>query len=261
MQTVSYATKAPKVTKRTIDTYRRQGFVQVPAIISKEEAEEFRQAALALVPRLKSYAQGKAKDVFTQLVNVWREDETMKQLTLHPNVGAVAEQLAGIPLRLWHDHLLIKQPHNNAPTEFHQDQPFWPHARPRHTLSAWIALVDVPVERGCMTFIPASHRRTDLRPQDLTDAHDLLSLSPDLAWSPRVTIPLRAGDCTFHHGYCAHMATPNFTDEPRVAHVVIFMDAETTYTGAKHVITDPLGLRPGDRLDGELFPLVAKDVP
>ncbi len=257
MQTVSYATKAPKVTKRMIDTYRRQGFMHVPAIISKEEAEEFRQAALALVPRLKSYAQGKAKDVFTQLVNVWREDATMKQLTLHPNVGAVAELLAGIPLRLWHDHLLIKQPQNNAPTEFHQDQPFWPHANTRHTLSAWIALVDVPVERGCMTFIPRSHTRSGLRPQNLHNEHDLLSLWPELVWRERVTVPLRAGDCTFHHGLCPHMATANLTAEPRFAHVVIFMDAATTYSGARHVVTDPLGLAVGAPLDGPLFPLVA----
>ena len=237
----------------TITTYLRQGFVHIPGIITPDEAAEFREAALACAQRLQSYHTGK---VFTQLVNVWREDETMRRLTRHPNIGAVAQRLAGMPLRLWHDHILIKQPHNNAPTEFHQDQPFWPHGTSRHTLSAWIALIDVPVERGCMTFIPGSHSRTDLRPQNLSDAHDLFSLSPDLIWQPRVTIPLRAGDCTFHHGYCAHMATSNATDEPRVAHVVIFMDAATTYSGKKHVVTDPLQLEQGQPLDGELFPLV-----
>ncbi len=76
-------------------------------------------------------------------------------------------------------------------------------------------------------------------------------------WEPRVTIPLRAGDCTFHHARCAHMATPNLTDEPRVAHVVIYMDATTTYRKQRHVVTDPLGLEEGQRLDGELFPAIA----
>ena len=50
------------------------------------------------------------------------------------------------------------------------------------------------------------------------------------------------------------MATPNFTDEARFAQIIIFMDAATTYTGAKHVITDPLGLAVGAPLDGSLFP-------
>jgi ectoine hydroxylase-related dioxygenase (phytanoyl-CoA dioxygenase family) len=250
-------TTAEALDRKTIRDYRRQGFVHIPGVISKQEAAEYRAAALDLVPRIKSHAKGKASKVFTQMVNVWREDETMRRLTLHPNIGAIAERLAGIKLRLWHDHVLIKQPHNEAPTEFHQDQPYWPHASCRHALSAWIALVDVPVERGCMTFIPGSHSATDLKAQDLTDAHSLFDMRSDLEWAPRITIPLRAGACTFHHARCAHMATPNFTDDPRVAHVVIFMDAKTTYVEQRHVVTNPLGLKAGQVLDHELFPKVA----
>src|SRR5204863_6240188 len=119
---------------------------------------------------------------------VWREDDAMKRLTLHPNVAAAAEKIAGVKLRLWHDQILIKQPHNNKPTEFHQDQPYWPHANSTNPISAWIALVDVPVERGCMTFLPGSHRRTDLPAQNLSDARSLFAICPDFAWSPRVTV-------------------------------------------------------------------------
>ena len=184
----------------------------------------------------------------------------MRALTLHPNVGAVAEQLAGVPLRLWHDQILIKDPHNQKATEFHQDQSYWPHRDSTHPLSAWIALGDVPVERGCMTFIPGSHRHTELASLDLMDGQGLFRACPELTWEPRVTIPLRAGDCTFHHGRCAHMATPNGTDEPRVAHVVIFMDATTRYQkrrdGQPHPVTDPLGLTEGALLEGDMFPRV-----
>jgi hypothetical protein len=34
------------------------------------------------------------------------------------------------------------------------------------------------------------------------------------------------------------------------------MDEGTTYTGAPHVVTDPLGLRPGQRMDHEMFPRI-----
>ena len=71
-----------------------------------------------------------------------------------------------------------------------------------------------------------------------------------------MTVPLKAGDCTFHHSRCAHMASPNRTDEPRVAHVIIFTDVTTTYSGKAHVVTDPLEMAAGDQLDGELFPSV-----
>jgi ectoine hydroxylase-related dioxygenase (phytanoyl-CoA dioxygenase family) len=259
MSNTETLTTPANLSDQTIQAYRRDGFVHVPGIIAKAEANEFRRVGLELQHKLLSHtAGGVAEKIFTQLVNVWRQDERMKRLTLHPNVARVAEKLAGVDLRLWHDQVLIKQPRNSAPTEFHQDQPYWPHAGSSNPISCWIALCDVPVERGCMTFIPGSHRRTDLSVQNLSDARSLFAICPDLQWSPRVTVPLRAGDCTFHHGRCAHMATPNFTDEPRVAHVVIFTDAATTYDGRRHVVTDPLNLTAGQVLEHPMFPRAAE---
>ena len=99
-------------------------------------------------------------------------------------------------------------------------------------------------------------RHTDLTAQNLLDGRDLFGKCPDLEYEERVTLPLKAGDCTFHHARCAHMAVPNQTDRPRVAHVVIFMDQTTTYVEKNHVITDPLDLQEGERIEGELFPAV-----
>lgn len=234
--------------------YRDNGFVRVREMLSREEAARFRAAALEYSQSAAAYA---TSEIFQQLVSVWRDDETLRALTLSKKVGGVAEQLAGVPLRLWHDHLLIKQPGKSRATEFHQDQPYWPHAQSTQPISCWIALQDVPVERGCMTFLPGSHLRTDLPAQALDNDKSLFSICPELEWSERVTVPLRAGDCTFHHGRCAHMATPNLTDEARVAHVIIFMDASTTFSGRSHVVTNPLDLDNGAALDGELFPRVA----
>src|SRR2546423_3442700 len=101
-------TTAETLSDELIQTYRRDGFVHVPGIISKAEAQQFREAALGCSAKMKSYSDG---GIFTQLVNVWREDDVMRRLTLHPNVGAAAERLAGVKLRLWHDQILIKQPH------------------------------------------------------------------------------------------------------------------------------------------------------
>ena len=107
-----------------------------------------------------------------------------------------------------------------------------------------------------MTFLPGSFKHTDLPAQNLSDARSLFQIEPEFVWFPRVTVPLKAGDCTFHHGRCAHMATPNFTDDPRVAHIVIFMETSTAYSGRGHVVTDPLGLTIGEPITGDLFPLM-----
>jgi ectoine hydroxylase-related dioxygenase (phytanoyl-CoA dioxygenase family) len=237
-----------------IDFYRAHGFVRVRGIISREEADAFRDIALDISEREASYS---SSDIFDQHVNVWTKDDGIKKLTFHPQIARVAEILAGVPLRLWHDQILIKKPHNKAATEFHQDQPYWPHSESPNPISCWIALCDVPVERGCMTFIPDSHFCTDLEAQNFGDARSFFNIAPDLEFNPRVSVPLKKGDCTFHHGRCAHMATPNFTDDPRVAHVVIFVDASARYNGRPHVITKPLGFEVGAPLEGDLFPLAA----
>ncbi|MDQ3327571.1 MAG: phytanoyl-CoA dioxygenase family protein [Chloroflexota bacterium] len=251
MSVATYGTTPETLSADTIQTYRQQGFVHVPGIISPEEVAEFRDASLALAERMQSF---NANGIFTQLVNAWHEDETMQRLTMHPNIAGVAEKLAGIPLRLWHDQVLIKQPHNMKPTEYHQDQPLWPHDNTRTSISAWVALVDVPVERGCMTFIPGSQSRTDLAPMNLGRADSFFEDAPELVWQQRVTVPLRAGDCTFHNSRTLHMANDNATDEPRVAHIILMMDAETTYRPQGHPVTDPLNLKEGDPLTGEMFP-------
>jgi len=242
-----------QITPELVDFYRDNGFVRVRGMVSRERALELGRAAGEFAA---ARNDPNGSPIFQQLVNVWREDETLRGLTLDARIGGIAGQLAGGPLRLWHDQLLIKTPRNGAATHWHQDQPYWPHAGSSHPISMWIALCDVPVEKGCMTFLPGSHRRTDLAAQNLASATSLFEICPDLQWESRVTLPLRAGDCTFHHGRCAHSATPNLTDEARIAHVVIWMDAQTTYTGAPHVVTQPLSLEIGEPLGGELFPRV-----
>ncbi|MFD0684372.1 phytanoyl-CoA dioxygenase family protein [Actinomadura fibrosa] len=236
-----------------VTAYRESGFVRVRGVLTPGQVERFRTAAEAFLAAHRAESLER-QAVFSQLVNVWQRDRTLRDLTLDRRLGRIAEQLAGFPLRLWHDQMLVKEPHNNAATQFHQDRPYWPHAGDRLPLSAWIALVDVPPERGCMTFLPGTQDRTGLRPQDLHHEEDLFMTDPSLRWIPRVTVPLRAGDCTFHSGYTGHMALPNRTDQARLAHVTIYMDARTRYSGTPHVVTDALGLAAGDRLDGENFP-------
>ena len=254
--------EAHDITPQMIRQYRDNGFVRVPGVISGKQAAYYFDAAMRLIEKMRSdqiaHKDGFIEfEIFSQLVNAWRRDDEMRSLTFHPNVGEAAQVLSGGPLRLWHDHILCKMPQNDASTEFHQDQPYWPHDNCPNPISAWIALCDVPVERGCMTFIPKSHLKTDLQVQHLNDPRSLFTICPELEYYPRVTMPLKAGDCTFHHGRCAHMATPNLTDLSRMAHVVIYMAHDTRYREITHILTDPLELTGGAPLDGPLFPTVA----
>ena len=112
----------------------------------------------------------------------------------------------------------------------------------------------MPAGAGLHDVHPGPQDRRDIRPIDLTDSTDMFEAAEDLRYQPRVTIPLHAGDVTFHNGYTPHSANSNETDEVRLAHVVIYVDRDLTYSGAAHVCTDPLDLTVGGPLPDESFP-------
>ena len=244
---------ADEITDEMLETYRRDGVVKVPQVITSDEVATFRQASLDI---LEAMPQNPDRP-FNQKVNVWREDEVLKGLTKHPNVAAVAEKIADVRLRIWHDHILAKMPELGVPTAFHQDLVKWPYDRGTNALSAWIALQDTPVEMGCMSFIQGSHDMMDVQDMGTANQDAWRENAPEIEWRGRVTLPLQAGDCTFHHGMTFHTAGPNLMADWRVAHVIIFVDVEARYTGKKHVVTDPLGLAPGSLPPGDVFPPVA----
>ena len=123
-------------------------------------------------------------------------------------------------------------------------------------LSAWVALVDVPQNRGCMSYIPGSHAFTNLEAQDLGDAADLFRRCPELQWQQSVTVPVKAGDVVWHHARTAHRAEANRTDTDRVVVSVIYMPQTTRFTGGKHICTEGRDYAVGELLAGDCFPVV-----
>ena len=241
-----------------VDSYRENGYVHIPQVLSPVEVTAYREGAREAYETRTAYNADDDK-TFKQILQLWKTDGRCGS-SASTGLATIATQLAGVPLRLWHDQLLIKAPHNGAATEYHQDGPYWPHAGARHQLSARIALVDIPVERGCMSFIPGTHRRTDIRAVDLHNRTDFFEAAPDVTFLPRITVPLRAGDCTFHHAYVAHTANPNDTDESRYAFVNIYVDADVTYDGRPHPSPTTWASKPAHRCRTSSF-LGCPDLP
>src|SRR5205823_11211068 len=121
--------------------------------------------------------------------------------------------------------------------------------------SIWIALSDATIENGCMSFIPGSQHASVGR-IDLANPQDIFELAPEFKGIKPRTIELKAGSCTFHNGLTFHYAGPNKSEQMREAFAILYMSDGTKYDGQKHVVTDLLGLKVGDKLEGEMFPLV-----
>ncbi|GIX06835.1 MAG: SnoK protein [Candidatus Poribacteria bacterium] len=260
------------LTRDQIQFYRENGFVQLDNVLTAEELEFLRNAleeavmAPARHAVVNSDGRSDYAKVFYQKVNIWRDHEGVREFVFSPRLAEIARRLAGFrAVRLWHDHALIKMPGpDSRPSPWHQDLPYWP-MNEEGALSCWMALDDVTVHNGCMQFIPGTHRLGKLPPINLVQPQDIFSMIPPekkhLIGKEPYVAEMKAGSCTFHDGRTFHYASPNRSDKPRRAMVVIYMADGTTYNGKRHICTDPLGLQVGDRLEGELFPLLAEGEP
>ncbi|SEF65790.1 Ectoine hydroxylase-related dioxygenase, phytanoyl-CoA dioxygenase (PhyH) family [Thermomonospora echinospora] len=241
--------------------YRDQGFVHVPNVLSEDEVAAFRAASDELLRKETPTIWGadEAEAQVHYIEEAWLKSDTLRGLALHPRLIGLARRLAGGPLRLYSSDVLVKKPREALPTLVHDDEAGLPLANLSRTLTAWVALVDVPVERGCLSYVPGSHLRPDsdrqIRMESFADYRPMEEVWPDFPWRPRVSVPLRAGDVAFHHFRTVHMAGPNTTDVPRMAHGVIYADEEATYQPGvqDQYLTH---FQPGQRLGGEKFPPV-----
>lgn len=219
-----------------VRAFRRHGFAHVPGLLTAPEVARYRAAALARIARSSTFDSGIGLESST---DAWERDETLRQLALDPWLGEFAERLSGVPMRVTSCEVLVKPPHvrlGQGPT-LHDDLTFQAPGI-RFSFNVWVALADVPVERGALTFLPGSHRRTGPERVDGRNADDLeydetgtylFTYWPALRWAPRVTVPLRAGDATVHHSRTAHQGGVNTTDEPRISMLMTFVDAEADY--------------------------------
>ncbi|MFD3543580.1 phytanoyl-CoA dioxygenase family protein [Streptomyces sp. NPDC058662] len=257
-------TTAGVLTDEALRSYREDGFVRIPQVLSATEVERFRAASEEVVAQHGPEIWGAGEDEVQVhfVAQAWLKHEALRDLALHPAITAIAKRLAAAPLRLYSTDILLKAGRKSLttlPTLVHDDETGLPLHGLDRTLTAWVALVDVPVESGCLSYVPGSHLREAAHRQthmtSFAEHRAISDIWPDYDWQPRVTVPLRAGDVAFHHCRTVHMAGANLTDSPRMGHGIVYMDADTTYwpgTEDAHIAH----MAPGDPLNNEKFPLV-----
>lgn len=259
------------LTDEQIKFYRTNGFVQLNDVITGADLERFRTSVEQAVgdelrPDERDAGRDLAKgasprnsyeQIFIQKVNLWQRHPALREFVLSRRFGNIAARLSGYQMRLWHDQALFKEPRTGAKTPWHQDTHYWPHQEKGHQLSIWIALQDVTVSNGCMSFMPGTHRYGDIPAVDLGNPQDIYSLAPQTRGVKPVTCQLKAGSCTFHNGMTFHFAGPNRTDAMREAMVMIYMPDGTTYADRRHVVIEEGEFQPGEPLAGPKFPIVS----
>lgn len=249
--------------------FRENGYVRFDNVLTLEELEIVRRGMDQAREQKKGFVRdlagdggdgmGSKQSKILQMLNLWESFPEIKQYIFGKRISDIARKLTGSEtLRLYHDQALVKEPGPSAPSPWHQDQPYWPSKEPG-MISCWMALDDVTIERGCMQFIPGSHKWGEFPPMSFAGdgpvLEDLLSDAQKAAWNP-VPVELSAGSCTFHHGLTFHFTNANTTQQVRRALVTIFIPEGVTYAADEKMdspFSATITSRKGEPLQGEKF--------
>lgn len=200
-------------------------------------------------------------NVFEQLINLWKDNEKIRQVMLDERLGKMAAELAGVEgIRIWHDQALIKK-HWANPTSWHLDTPYWSFSD-RRALSIWVALDDATYHNGCLFFIPGSYTKTTFENPGIgKNMGAIFTTYPEFATANSIPSVMKAGSCSFHNGLTIHGALPNMTPGSRRAMTCAYMPDGNTYNGVQNILSDDQvrNLKIGDLLnDDEINPLIYK---
>lgn len=253
--------------KTEIEYFQKNGHVYIPGLMSAEELAPYRAAILAWAEEFRSQQKpieerdtyGKA---FLQMMNLWEENEKIKEFSLHKRFGEIAARLLGVShVRLYHDQALFKEP-GGGHTPWHQDQYYWPLDTPK-TVTMWMPLVDIQEGMGMLTFASGT-QHVSLPPMEISDASE----EKIGAFVKQQNFPIvaqktmKAGDATFHYGWTLHNAPGNHTSTMREVMTLIFMDAEARVIEPKNPNQEAdrqrwlLSTPPGDLAASAINPIV-----
>lgn len=283
MAQISQPAIAPRaITDEEVAFYVENGWVKLDNLISPDLAEELLAGAKALMETgiaSQGLAEEQEGDRFAKAsqgtkvldIGIWqdyhypaRDDhaEPFHSLVFSKQLGRAAQRLLAkdVPVQYSSDLLACKMPAGNRggqATNWHQDFPIFPFDR-YGSLAFWIALNDLPPERGTMRFLSGSQREGPIGRDGFLQGIDAVELYPGLLDRYEVSPPihLKPGDATVHHAAVIHSAPKNSTPEPRWAYIIAFIPADTLYTGAAHHNFDGLGLEVNKPIRHERFPLV-----
>ena len=244
------------LTDAEVSTFKRNGWVFVPGLISAELAGQLLKRARAVMgdEGLKTTGGGGGDPHFAEFQNIlrnflgiWREEPLMHEVSHSVELARNASRLLhDRPVRFFNDEVLVKPPieAGGKDTPWHQDFPHTVFDR-TSMINIWISLVDLPVDGGAMSFLDGSHRfgplgRTLLDDRDVLEQYPLVAAECD-----RSTVPaMKPGDATIHGDLMVHGAPAFHGPHWRWAYLVNMLDAGARYTGGPGYGEQIVGVEP-----------------
>lgn len=220
-----------RLSEAQIRFYRENGFVRLKNVFSAETLAAYGPTITRKVKELNTLDLPMEKrttyqKAFLQVMNIWKNDERVKEFVFGRRLARIAAELMGTRgTRLYHDQALYKEASGGF-TPWHADQYYWPLAT-EHSITAWVPLHAVPLEMGPLAFAPRSHKYDLGRDVEISDASQA-KIEKELLRHElgMVEEAFELGEVSFHAGWCFHRAGPNRSSKPREVMTVIYMDQD-----------------------------------
>ncbi len=165
----------PPISDEQISRFDTDGVIVIrdlfkPWIASAKEAIEQNKAKPSW--RERTYRPDDGGAPFFQDYCVWNEFDGYRDLvTQSPMANIAAKLMRSRTARLFHDHILVKEPGNSVVTPWHQDKPYYL-VDGLQSVSFWVPLDPVPRDRT-IEYIAGSHRSGNLYKPQRFDGTDL----------------------------------------------------------------------------------------
>jgi ectoine hydroxylase-related dioxygenase (phytanoyl-CoA dioxygenase family) len=186
-----------------------------------------------------------------------------------PLAVAAARLMRSRTARLYHDHMLTKEPGTQQRTPWHQDQPYY-NVEGHDNVSFWIA-VDPVRRHSTLEFVAGSHRGPWLMPRTFMDQQakwfpegslaDLPDVEAQRAELPILGWAVEPGDVVCFHMLALHAAGPVDADRRRRVFSVRFLGDDMRHAPRPWKTSPPFEgltdtLPAGAAMEHPLFPIV-----
>jgi ectoine hydroxylase-related dioxygenase (phytanoyl-CoA dioxygenase family) len=146
----------------------------------------------------------------------WQHNPHYADILQHSALPQAAQGLMqSRSVRLYHDHLLVKEPGTRQPTPWHQDQPYY-NVSGRQNVSFWIPVDPVPLA-STLRFVAGSHAGTWYMPRTFRDAQakwfpegslqELPAIDAQPGRFRQLAWALEPGDCVAFHMLTLHASS------------------------------------------------------
>ncbi len=199
-----------------IEAYRREGFVVVPNLFTRDEAARFKAHFLALNAAGHGFAGDQPHllpdddplKAYPRIIHSHRWDKLSLDWLLDERFRCWTTDLLGIEPYAAQTMFYFKPPSARGQA-LHQDQaPL--RVQPGTCLAAWMAVDDCDEENGCLQIVPRTHELPRLCPveADLTQSFSANAVPLPPGAEPKPVL-MKAGDVVFFNGQVIHGSFPN----------------------------------------------------